>query len=289
MNLNNYNNRVTVIVVSFYSEGIIENLIKSIDDNIKIIIVENSLNLKLKENIEKKHQNVEVIIPDRNLGNGGGINCGLKKVKTEFALYLDVDTLPEKNMISSLLEYSNIIKDFSILAPKDLSHQYSKDLYINFNESEKFHKMQFITGCAMFIKMEELKKIGLFDENIFLYYEETAFYFRCHKANLGIYLIDSAIFTHIGSSAIDKKYDHQISINRNWHFCWSKFYYYKKNFSYFYGLKKTFPNFIRAIKKYLFFSIKKENKKADLHKAEIRGLLASYMLKKSYYRPNIKI
>ncbi len=288
MNLNNYNNRVTVIAVSYYSEGIIENFIKSIDNNIKILIVENSLNLNLKKNIEKKYKNVEVVIPNRNLGNGGGINCGLKRVETEYALYLDVDTVPEKNMINELLKHSNIIQDFSILAPKDLSHHYSKDLYINFNESENIHKMQFITGCAMFIKMKELKKIGFFDENIFLYYEEHDFYFRCHKANLGIYLIDNAIFTHVGSSAIDKKYDYQISINRNWHFCWSKFYYYKKNYNYLYGLKKTFPNFFRAIKKYLFFMIKRENKNAALHKAEINGLLASYMLKKSYYRPNIK-
>ena len=284
-----YNNKVTVVAVSFFSENIIENLIKSIGDNIKIIIVENSLNSSLKNSIEKKYKNVEVLIPKKNLGNGGGINFGLEKVKTEFALYLDVDTIPEKNMIDTLIEYSNIINDFCILAPKDPSNDYSKNLYINLNEKNDYHKMEFITGCAMFFKMEKLKKIGFFDENIFLYYEETDLYFRCHKENFGIYLIDKAIFKHIGSSSINKKYNQQISINRNWHFCWSKFYYYKKNFSYFYGLKKTLPNFFRAIRKYLFFTLKGDQKNASLHKAEISGLFGSYLLKKSYYRPDIKI
>ena len=287
--MNKYDNKVTVVAVSFFSESIIENLIKSIGSHIRIIIVENSLNLSLKNNIEKKYKNVEVFIPEKNLGNGGGINFGLERVKTEFALYLDVDTIPENDMINTLIEYSNIIDDFCILAPKDPSNSYNKNLYINFNENNDYHKMEFITGCAMFFKMEKLKKVGFFDENIFLYYEETDLYFRCHKKNFGIYLIDKAIFKHIGSSSIDKKYNQQISINRNWHFCWSKFYYYKKNFSYFYGLKKTLPNFFRAIRKYLFFIIRGDGENASLHKAEICGLLESYLLKKSYYRPNIKI
>ena len=289
MNINKYNNKVTIVAVSFCSEKIIENFINLIDENIKILLIENSLNLELKNHLEKKFKNVSVIIPHENLGNGGGINLGLEKVETEFALYLDIDTIPKKNMINILLEYSNKITDYCILAPKDPEHVYTKELYKNFNKENKFHKMEFVTGCAMFFKMKKLKEIGFFDENIFLYYEETDLYFRCHRANLGIYLIDEAEFTHIGSSSIDKKYEQQIAINRNWHFCWSKFYYYKKNYSYFYGIKKTLPNLLRAIKKYLIFSLKGEQITAAKHKAEIDGLITSYMLRKSNFRPNIKL
>ena len=134
--MNKYDNKVTVVAVSFFSESIIENLIKSIGSHIRIIIVENSLNLSLKNNIEKKYKNVEVFIPEKNLGNGGGINFGLERVKTEFALYLDIDTIPENDMINTLIEYSNIIDDFCILAPKDPSNSYNKNLYINFNEKK---------------------------------------------------------------------------------------------------------------------------------------------------------
>jgi len=288
VNENKYNNQVTVVAVSFYSDKIVEKFINSIDKNIKILIVENSLNLKMKELIEKKFRNVSIIIPQKNLGNGGGINLGLKNVKTEFALYLDIDAIASKNMIDVLLEYSKKIKDYAILAPKDHNHIYTQELYKNFNKEDRFHKMNFITGCAMFLKMDALKTVGHFDENIFLYYEETDLYFRCHKANLGIYLIDEAKFTHIGSSSIDKKYHEQIIINRNWHFCWSKFYYFKKNYNYFYGLKKTLPNLLRSIKRYLLFSLKGKHEIANQHKAEIKGLISSYMLRKSYFRPKIK-
>ena len=46
-------------------------------------------------------KNVRIIIPKKNLGNGGGINLGLSLVKTEYSLYLDADVLPKKGMIGS--------------------------------------------------------------------------------------------------------------------------------------------------------------------------------------------
>ena len=148
--------------------------------------------------------------------------------------------------------------------------------------------MNFITGCALLFNMNSLKKIGYFDENIFLYYEEHDLYYRCLKAGLNIYLIDEAKFTHHGTSSVSSDYNYEIYINRNWHYCWSKFYYFKKNYGYFYGIRKTIPNFLRAIRKYMFFILKGDKKNSSLHAAEIQGLTASYFLKKSSRRPNIK-
>ena len=104
MNSGTYNDKLTIIIVSFHSNQIIENLIDAIEKNIKILIIENSLDKKLKLHLEKKFENVQVIIPENNLGNGGGINLGLSLVKTEFSLYLDVDVIPDKNMTNILLE-----------------------------------------------------------------------------------------------------------------------------------------------------------------------------------------
>ena len=80
MNQNNYNNKITIIIVTFHSNEIVENLIRSIDSEIKILVIENSLEYRLKSNLEKKYKNVEVVIPQTNLGIGGGINLGLSLV-----------------------------------------------------------------------------------------------------------------------------------------------------------------------------------------------------------------
>jgi len=287
MNFETYHDKLTIIIVSFHSNTIIENLINTLKENIKIIVIENSLNNEVKLYLEKKFKNVQVVIPKKNLGNGGGINLGLSLVKTEFSLYLDPDIEPDKDMISILLKKTEKIKNFSILAPKEQNYNYGEDQYIKYNKNNNYHKMKFITGCVLLFNMEALNKTGYFDENIFLYYEEHDLYYRCLKFGLDIYLIDEAKYIHQGTSSTDPSYNHEIYLNRNWHYCWSKFYYFKKNYGYFYGIKKTIPNFLRALRKYIFYKITRNKKNSSLHMAELQGLISSYFLMKSSRRPKI--
>ena len=278
---------ITVITVTFHSGYIVESLIKAIDEKIKIIIVDNSLDEVFKKSLEKKFRNVEVVIPKENLGVGGGINLGLSLVKTKFSLHLSADTVPNKDTVNCLLKNTTKIKNFSILAPRIENFTYRENEYIEKNLDNKFHKMKYVIGAALLINMDSLNKVGKFDENIFLYYEEMDFYFRCLKNGLHIYLIDEAYIVHHGAASVDKKYSFEINVNRNWHYNWSKFYYYKKNYGYFYGIKKTIPNLVRSIKKYFLYVFRKDKDNRSLHMAEIRGLLSSYFLRKSSRRPKL--
>ena len=119
-----------------------------------------------------------------------------------------------------------------------------------------------------------------------MYYEEVDLYFRCLKLGLDIYLIDDAKIIHHGASSTNENFRHEITLNRNWHYCWSKFYHYKKNYGYFYGIRKTYFNFLRSMVTYLIYFIIRNNK-SSLHMAEIQGFTASYLLRKSYRRPSI--
>ena len=208
MNYGINNEKLTIILVSFHSNHIIENLINSLEKTIKIIVIENSLNNEVKSYLEKKFNNVQVVVPKKNLGNGGGINLGLSLVKTEFSLYLDPDIQPNKDMIKILLEKTKKIENFSILAPKEQNYNYGKDQYIEYDQEKNCHKMKFVTGCALFFDMSSLEQTGNFDENIFLYYEEHDLMFRCAKLGLGIYLIDKAKFYHHGTSSTNTDHKH---------------------------------------------------------------------------------
>jgi len=74
-------------------------------------------------------------------------------------------------------------------------------------------------------------------------------------------------------------------LNRNWHYNWSKFYYFKKHVSYFFALKKITPNFFRSIKKMIFYKLTKKKNEYNLHKAEFLGILYSILNKPASYRP----
>ena len=122
------NKDLTVVFVSFFSKNIIEKPISQIPSNIPVIVVENSKDEELKKNLEKKYQNLTVIIPDTNTGNGGGANVGLRQVSSKYALYLDVDVELKRNTLDVLYSHANKLKDFSILGPKIEGLDYKKGL-----------------------------------------------------------------------------------------------------------------------------------------------------------------
>ncbi|MFL2889661.1 MAG: glycosyltransferase family 2 protein [Pelagibacteraceae bacterium] len=283
----NFQDKLTIIIVTFHSNEIIEYLIKKLDKKIKILIIENSQDVTLKRKLEEIYSNVEVIIPERNLGVGAAINIGLKKVKTKYSLQLSADVVIENNSIKILTDIADKIKNFSILAPKDHDYQYGEEMYKYFKEDKSLHEMNLVAGFAILINMKIITEVGLFDEEIFLYFEEFDFCLRCNKKKIPIYLSDEVKVSHKGNSSIDKKFSHQIRVNRSWHYCWSKFYYFRKHYSYLYGIRKTLPNLLRSIKGCIYFFILRDRQNLIIKKAEIKGLLSSYFLKKSLYRPKL--
>ena len=218
---------VTVVMVSFHSIKLIVKPINCIDKEINIIVVENSNSKECKDFLEKKFPNVKVILSEKNLGNGGGINLGLKQVKTKYAFYLDIDTEIKEDTIKNLLIASTEIDNFTILAPLVENYKYKKVDYFKSSimENKEHKQMRFVPGCAIFFNMEKILQIGFFDENFFLFFEENDIYMRCLKNNHKIYLIQAAKMIHTGEMSVDKKYDLDIELIRNWHYMWSKFYF----------------------------------------------------------------
>ena len=280
-------NEITVLFVSYHSDDIIEKSIMTIDKNIKIIVVENSKNKILKNKLEEKYSNVEVIIPKENLGNGAGINYGIKHIDTMYAFYLDVDTEVFPDTIQNLIYAAKQIKEFSILAPKINNFEYKKECYVDFKNKSKYSKMKFVTGCALFFDLKIFKEIGFFDEKIFLYYEENDFYERCLRKKKYIFLVKSSKINHKGNSSVDEKYKDEIEINRNWHLMWSTFYFYKKHFGTIKAFIKILPKFTSALLKFIIFFLINNKKKRDIYYARFNGSLNSIIGKKSWFRPKI--
>ena len=100
-----------------------------------------------------------------------------------------------------------------------------------------------------------------------------------------IYVCDKIKFEHLGGQSHEPKYNFEATLSRNWHYCWSKFYYLRKYTNYLYALKKTLPTLIKALFKCSKFKFIKNKKLYQFHKAEIKGLIAAYFLRKSTYRP----
>ena len=282
-----YNNVITVIFVSYHSDEIIKKTLKKIPSQYEILVTDNALSEHLKSDLENNFSNVSVIKPKKNLGNGAGVNFALNKVSTKYALYLDVDTEIEEDTIDRLLKIANIKSDWGIIAPNLKDYAYKREYFLEKELSKDILSMKFVEGCALLFNLEIIKEIGFYDEKIFLYFEENDLFYRCIKNNLKILLCKNIYIKHFGNSSIDIKYNFEIELNRNWHYMWSKFYYYKKNYSYLKGLRETMPQFIKASIKFIFYYF--INKKQFLiYKNRSSGLYNSYLNKPSWRRPEIK-
>ena len=278
---------VTIIMVTYYSQKGLSKLLGLISDKYNIIITENSLDKNFKYKIEKNYKNVKVLIPQENLGNGGGINFALKNVKTKYAFYLDIDVEIDSNSIESLIRIGEMKKNWAILAPNLVDYKYHLDNFIEKDLEHNLSKMKFVQGCALFLNYKKLKEYGFFDTNIFLYYEEDDLFLKYLQKKLDIILCEKICIKHFGNSSTDKNYKLEIELNRNWHYMWSKFYYFKKNYSYLRGIKETFGHFVKSmIKIILFYFINKE--KFLIYRNRASGLINSYLNKPSWRRPDIK-
>lgn len=279
---------LTIIFVSFYSKNLIEKPISQIDRDISIIVIENSLDHELKKKLEKKYSNVRVIIPDKNTGNGGGVNIGLKLAKTKFVLYLDIDVNLAQSVIEKLYSYAIRFNDFSIIGPSIEGLNYKENYYLKKNIYDKVHSMNFITGCALFFNMQALEEIGYYDENIFLYYEENDLYLRSLKKNYKIYLIEDAKIKHTGNRSTDLINKEEIEINRNWHFMWSTFYFHKKHYGLLTAYNKTLLKLLSAILKYLLFSILRQDYNKKIYYARMSGIYNAMVGNNSWFRTNLE-
>ena len=152
------NRDITAIITSFKSENKIQNCIKSLGNEFKIIVIENSNDKNLKYQLEKNFSNVECILSEKNLGYAKGNNLGLSMVKTKYALIINPDAEVHSQTINNFFLAVKLKPDFAIIAP---FIQEKNDGKLEENVKELL-EVKNVKGFAMFLNTVQFKKIGFF-------------------------------------------------------------------------------------------------------------------------------
>jgi len=287
---------ISVVIVAFKSDHILQSLLSSIPSHYEIIVIENSLQNETKINLESKFSNLEVLIPNENLGYSGGVNLGVKRSKYKFVLVLTADVVFSLEMIQNFEKFIEQFNNFALLAPvyeNSTVHQNFKIFHNNKVDKIKIKNFYLtevdeIDGAFFLLNKSEFKTTKIMDENFFLYFESTDLCYQLKKNKKKMYVIENLKFKHKGTASSKKEYEFEILINRNWHYSWSKFYFYKKNNNYFYALRKISPNIFRSLIRYFYSRVVFDTKEAKLNGAILSGIFNAILLRKSFYRPNIK-
>ena len=275
---------ITFVIVTFKSENIIYECINSLPKESHKIVIENSKNIKLGQELETKYDNIEVII-NENIGMGASNNIGIKKSKTKYAFIINPDVKFNHDTLQKIFEASKSINDFAILSPTNDDPNYpnykeSND-YKNLNEN--IISVDYVDGFSMLINKEKFQNEDFFDEEFFLYLENTDLCLRTKKIGQNIYIIKNSLINHHGAGSIVSK---DLEYLRNWHWMWSKFYFNKKHYNYFNALKKIIFNLLSAMLKYILYSFLFNSHKKKIYLMRMLGLFNSMIGKKSFFRIN---
>jgi len=288
MNLNH--NNTTFVIVTYKSELIIHECLKTLPENYNKIIVENSGNIELKKDLEKTYKNLEVFISS-NRGMGVSNNFGIKKCNTDYAYVINPDIKFNNNTIKELIEGMKLIDDFAVASPMSSDSRYPNYKLCKNSPNLKAGKLlsvDSIDGYSMLINKNKFKDNIYFDENFFLYLENDDLCLKKKKEKENIYIITKSLIEHLGGKSSNIIYKEELEYSRNWHWMWSKFYFNKKHYGLFQALSKISINFLSSVIKYLFYSITLNNYKKNIYKMRLAGAANSIMGKPSWFRPNIK-
>ena len=205
--MSQYKNKdLTIIIVIYNSTDKIIDLLQQLN-NFEIIIVNNGKNEHVISKI-KAHKNVKSIISkEKNIGFGRGVNFAFENIDSKYFLVLNPDMLINENDILKLLEIIINDKSCGIVSPLISSDSDSfgafpekgKGVERNLNQI-KCSKMlvenapsgnccvDVTKGCVLLINSEFFKKIGMFNEKFFLFWEEIDLCKKFRQAKLSVIL-----------------------------------------------------------------------------------------------------
>jgi len=186
----------------------------------EIVIIDNGSTDNSVADIRVAYSDVTLIETGENLGYVGGNNIGLEYTQTkgaDYALLLNNDTVVAPDFLKLLVEAAEADSTVGIVGPTiyyfdqpdviwsaggaiDWRQGSTRMIGLGEVEQGQFGQspraVDFVTGCALLIKMPVVEQIGMLDPRFFAYYEETEWCIRAIRAGFKILHVPSAKIWH---------------------------------------------------------------------------------------------
>ena len=202
------------------SSGCILSLQEMDTDDFDIIVTDNNSADGSGRQLKERFPGITLIESSANLGFTGGNNLAIQhalELGYPYIFLLNNDTFVKKDLLRVLMQFMHDHPDAGAVQPI---------IYMNDNRSliwnggsryndwlgytyvpgygkpatevhTKTAKVDWLSGCAFFIRSAVLKKTGPLAENMFMYYEDVDLSFRLRKQGFPVYYHPGSAVYHI--------------------------------------------------------------------------------------------
>jgi GT2 family glycosyltransferase len=172
------------------------------------------------------------ILEQENVGMGGGNNAGMRAGSGRYFLLLNSDAWLVEGALERLVEFADRHPRAAVIGPRlrnpdgslqrsvrgfptlwRLSTEYFflrmlaphtdvlNPLYRGGFDHDSERQVDWISGACLFVRREAADGVGLFDEDFFMFSEETDWCFRFHEAGWQVLFYPGAEVVHVGGAS----------------------------------------------------------------------------------------
>lgn len=217
-----YNKRIAIILVNWngYEDTIrcIESIKACNDKNSNIIVVDNCSTNNSVQIIQQTFPDIDLIPHANNAGFGGGNNIGVRRANdlgAECIWLLNNDAMLLPDSIASARDFLENNPGADIIGTSVYEMDKESDIQsygcgiVNFNigkaylisDREKIKDLDYITGTSMIMRMEVYDRMLGFDEDYFLYWEDTDFSYRAKDLGYKLGVAENVKILHKRSAS----------------------------------------------------------------------------------------
>jgi len=215
--------RVAIIILNWNSHGVTADCLASLRQSrfqdFSVILVDNGSQDGSPDRLAAEFPEVEVMRLPRNLGFTGGMNAGLRHERVAAAglvLLLNNDTIVDPEALGQLVAAFDRDAGVALACPKIYFWDVPDVLWFagghlsswsgvginvgrrrrDVGQYDRERDISFANGCALMVRGEVLRELGLLDDRLFAYAEDTDYSFRALRAGRRIRYVPQSRVWH---------------------------------------------------------------------------------------------
>ncbi|HVN86693.1 MAG TPA: glycosyltransferase family 2 protein [Candidatus Binatia bacterium] len=217
---------VSVVIVNWNGREHLDTCLNSLQrqtlSGVEILVVDNGSADGSVAYLRDTFSTVQVLANEANWGYGRALNAGIRRAQGHYLFALNNDTEVHPGCLAALLDAAERHPEAGSFAPKILSfsdrrvidnvgHLLYPDglsrgrgrLEIDHGQYDREEDILIPSGCAVLLRREMLVDIGLFDEDLFAYCEDTDLGLRGQLAGWRSRYVPAAVVYHKYSASTD--------------------------------------------------------------------------------------